>query len=259
MTDQIIDAHIHFDMYKATEQEIILKELHEQNVESLISVSNHLASSKNNLQISLKDNRIKPCFGYHPEQELPTEEELSKLLNFIEENQEYMVAIGEVGLPYYLRQENKNLKSERYIELLEIFISTAAKYNKPIVLHAVYEDVPIALQLLEKYSIQKAHFHWFKGDIKAMEQMAENGYFISFTPDIIYEDEIRSIALKYPIKQIMVETDGPWPFEGSFKNELTQPQMIHKSIKELAKLKQFEIEDVVHVLYENTKSFYCLS
>src|SRR5690606_40734669 len=67
--------------------------------------------------------------------------------------------------------------------------------------------------LLEKYSVKKAHFHWFKGDNKTLQHMAENGYFISFTPDLMYEEEIQTIARNYPLEQVMVETDGPWRSE----------------------------------------------
>lgn len=181
----IIDAHIHLDMYKKKSQQAILNELEKYNVEALISVSYHLASCKDNLSLSQKSSRIMPAFGFHPEQELPSENELADLLLFMEKNQEKMAAVGEVGLPYYLRQEQKDISLEPYIDLLEEMIKHAAAFEKPIVLHAVYDDAPIAVDLLEKHSIKKAHFHWFKGDNKTVQRLIRNGYFISFTPDLL--------------------------------------------------------------------------
>ena len=32
----------------------------------------------------------------------------------------------------------------------------------------------------------------------------------------------------------MVETDGPWPFEGPFRGEETHPHMIHAVIEQIA-------------------------
>ena len=46
--------------------------------------------------------------------------------------------------------------------------------------------------------------------------MADNGWFVSVTPDVAYEAEIQELAARYPIGQLMAETDGPWPFEGKF-------------------------------------------
>jgi len=169
-----------------------------------------------------------------------------------------MVAVGEVGLPYYLRQEDPSLPIEPYQELLEIFIEQADILDKPVILHAVYEDAPIACTMLEKYSIKKAHFHWFKGDEKTIEHMQRNGYFISITPDLLYEKDIQQLVEKYPLRLMMVETDGPWEFEGQFKDELTHPKMIHHIVQKIASIKRLDIKIVYELLFENTKSFYNL-
>lgn len=248
----IIDAHIHFDQYKLEDEQKILSEMDDYKIDYLISVSTDLASAKANLALHEKDTRIKPVFGYHPEQGLPKDRELADLFHFIEKNHTKMVAIGEVGLPYYSEVKNK----DGYIELLEEFFKLAKKLDKPVALHAIYEDAPIVINLLEKYSIKKAHFHWFKGDSVTLQQMEQNGYFISFTPDILYEEDIQSIAKTYPITQIMVETDGPWPFEGPFQGKVTHPNFIHESIPYLAKIKNKENSEIYKILYSNTKSFY---
>lgn len=113
-----------------------------------------------------------------------------------------------MGLPYYSRQEQE-LSLEPYLELLEMFIVRAKKWGKPIVLHAVFEDAKLVCDLLEKHSIRKVHFYWFKGDEKTIERMIRNDYYISVTPDVLYEKEIEELVKKYPLEQMMVETDGP--------------------------------------------------
>lgn len=254
----IIDAHIHLDLYEEKDQELIMKDLDKYKVEALISVSQNLISAKDNLRLSKKNNKIKPAFGFHPEQPLPTDNEFLDLQSFIEKNDDHMIAVGEVGLPYYLRQENPSIPIEPYQELLESFIKQASILDKPIILHAVYEDAPIVCAMLEKYSLKKAHFHWFKGDAKTIEHMQQNGYFISITPDILYEKEIQQLVKSYPLSLMMVETDGPWKFEGPFKGDMTHPKMIHRIIREIAFIKETDVNRVYEVLYENTKQFYNL-
>lgn len=256
MYQQIIDAHIHLDKYHVGDRQIILRELDTYRIEALIAVSRDLTSAKVNLALSKKDKRIKTAFGWHPEQELPTGNELADIRSFIAQYQDAMVAVGEVGLPYYLRRKQPEIPSEPYVEILESFIEMAVQLDKPIVLHAVYEDAPIICNMLEKYNINKAHFHWFKGDKNTIERMKQNGYFISVTPDILYEAEIRQLVRDYPLKQTMVETDGPWPFKGPFAKKLTHPKMMHQTIREIAEIKQMDIIEVYHVLFENTKRFY---
>ena len=90
---------------------------------------------------------------------------------------------------------------------IEKFIELASKYNLPIVLHAVYEDADIVCDLLEKYKVSRAHFHWFKGSDETMKRMMRNGYYISITPDVLHKEKIRKIVSYYPLEYMMVETD----------------------------------------------------
>lgn len=256
MGRKIIDSHIHFDLYHERERRQILQELGEHNVKALISVSNHLQSAKINLQFSRKDNRIKPAFGYHPEQTIPTDNEIADLQRFVQQHHKDMVAIGEVGLPFYLRKDDTRIPLEPYVELLESFIRQAVVLNKPIILHAIYEDAPLVCDLLEKHSVKQAHFHWFKGDQKTVERLKRNGYYISVTPDVLYEGEIQQLVQEYPLSKMMVETDGPWGFEGIFENQMTHPKMIHHSIRKIAELKNVSIDDAYWRMFENTCGFY---
>ncbi|PLS01832.1 TatD family hydrolase [Neobacillus cucumis] len=255
---KMIDAHIHLDQYKNNEIELIVKG--SVSIEAVLSVSNNLESCKRNLELSKKYLHVKPAFGFHPEQSLPTENEFYMLLEWMVEHRDEMSAVGEVGLPYYLRKEQKvsNLQFGQYMELLEEFIVSANKWEKPIVLHAVYEDAPVVCNLLEKHSVSKAHFHWFKGDEKTIKRMIQNGYHISVTPEIVYKEKIQKLVQTYPLEQMMIETDGPWPFEGPFSGKLTTPDMMKHSISMIAKIKNLSETEVSERVFENTKNFYLI-
>jgi TatD DNase family protein len=253
--NKIIDSHIHLDRY--ADQEIAnicsIPEL-----ESLVTVSWDFSSCKKNLFLAESYPKVKPAFGYHPEQALPPEAELADLIGWMEDNKENMIAIGEVGLPYYLKQEQgaSFIGLEPYLELLELFVQKAKEWQLPIILHSIYEDADAVCSLLEKYSIEKAHFHWFKGSALVAERMAANGCFISVTPDILYEGEIQSLVKAYPIGQVMVETDGPWLFEGPFRKKMTSPIMIHRSAAKIAEIKEMALKEVYKLLLTNTRDFY---
>lgn len=253
----IIDAHIHLDHYVKKDRHKILSALNDHQVEALITASFNMESCLENRALSMEDLRVKPAYGFHPEQDIPSQDAIDELFTWMEQHTDEMVAVGEVGLPYYKKIENNGLLDyEPYIKLLERFVESAVKWNKPIVLHAVYEDAALACDLLEKHGVTKAHFHWFKGDQSTMERMIRNGYFISITPDVLYEEEIQQLVQMYPLELLMVETDGPWPFEGPFVNQMTEPKMIHQSIGKIADLKERSEEETEQKLYENTKRFY---
>lgn len=255
---KMIDAHIHLDHYK--EEDIIHVMENSHLIEGLITVSSNLVSCKRNLELSRKYQKVKPAFGYHPEQRLPTRDEQTELFRWMDTHLNEMIAIGEVGLPYYLKREEKVSTEQfgQYIELLENFIQLAKEWERPIVLHAVYEDAEIVCELLEKYSLKNAHFHWFKGNLKTIARMKENRYFISITPEVVYKNNIQQLVQNYPLDLMMIETDGPWTFEGPFLGKITNPNMMSESIRMIAKMKKLSIAEVSARLLQNTESFYRL-
>ena len=258
MAERLIDAHIHLDHYNDDEIASLLTE----DVEALVSVSMNLESCKRNLALAEKFPKVKPTFGYHPEQPLPTEQEFEQLISWMTVHQEKMVAIGEVGLPYFLRAEQQITPQQysQYIELLEVFLKLAKKWDKPIALHAVYSDAPVVCNLLEKHSITRAHFHWFKGDRLTTQRMMKNGYFVSLTPEVVMDDQDNlDLVQIYPIDQIMLESDGPWPYEGPFIGKRTCPVMIKESLKKIAEIKELSMDQASSQIRANTKGFYRLT
>lgn len=257
----LIDAHIHLDSYAEEQQLAILESLSDCGVEAVVSVSMNLDSCRRNLVLARRhESRVKPAFGYHPEQLLPTADEVSSLFDFMETHLDEMAAVGEVGLPYYSRleavTEGKPWDDRPYVDLLEQFIIFAKKFHKPIVLHAVYEDADTACSLLEKHGVTSAHFHWFKGSPETVRRMADAGYFISFTPDLLYEPEIRDLARRYPAAQVMTETDGPWPFDGPFAGQPTHPRMTADVAAAWAEIQGLGLAEARRILYGNARRFY---
>jgi len=252
--NRIIDAHIHLDQYS---EEEIANIQRDESIAALIAVSMDKASSIRNRQLSKNFSFVHPAFGFHPEQPLLKDRDFADLFEWIRLHQQDMIAIGEVGLPHYERQKDpQSYPLEPYLEVLEQFILLAKEVKKPIILHCIYDEAPLALELLEKHSFMEAHFHWFKGSETTLERMKTNGCYISFTPDIVYEEEIQRIAAQYPLQKIMAETDGPWPFEGPFHNHKTMPAMIHHTMEKLSKLKNMPAKQIYNQLLANTKAFY---
>ncbi|GGD68815.1 TatD family hydrolase [Paenibacillus nasutitermitis] len=258
-----IDAHIHVDLYPSGERDAMLKRAFDQGITAVVAVSMHLESCKINRELAMKyPGRLIPAYGFHPEQILPSGSQLEELMGWIRDRNKAgeTFAIGEVGLPYYTRLEAREagrpFDEGPYLQVLDQFAALAAELDRPLVLHAVYEDADKACDILDKHQVRRAHFHWFKGSSATLGRIRAAGFRISVTPDVEYEEEIRQIVKDYPIELMMTETDGPWPFEGTFAGKCTRPEMVREVAAEIALIKGIQEDHAASRLLDNAKEFY---
>lgn len=250
----LFDSHLHLDQLS---DENIQQTLAHSKIIGMLAVSTNLNSAKKLL--NLKQTYPKKLYiaaGFHPEQQLPSLEEQKKLFQWIDEHYSSISAIGEVGLPHYSKRENPNLDYVPYIELLERFILIAKKWDLPLNLHIVHNDVEIALELLQKHKIQRAHFHWFKTDEKSFQKFFSTPYFASLTPDILWNPKTQYVAQHLPLNRLMIETDSPWQHEG-FERAGISEQLL-AVLQKLAELKSLPLHSVQKQILLNTQQFYRL-
>lgn len=241
----MIDAHIHIDQYSDKD----IQDIMAQNIQC-IAVATDLKSCYRLL--ALKNENIHIALGYHPEQ-LIDKNEVEEILRLIDTHHHEIVAIGEVGLPHYLMRQDQSIKLQPYIDILEAFMHKARAYQLPVILHAVYDDARIVMELLREYQIQKAHFHWFKADKEVFEEVLNSDYMVSVTPDILWNVKTRRVAQAFPLHRLMIETDGPWPHEGFEAKEIKM--QLSAIIKEL-ELFYPNAENIESIMTYNTKAFY---
>ncbi|MEG9499979.1 TatD family hydrolase [Mannheimia indoligenes] len=247
----LFDTHIHLDQFSDEEIKQILQQ---PNLEGVLAVATDLGSCERLLALKEQYSNFYIAAGFHPEQTLPSENELEKLFDFIAKNHQKLTACGEVGLPYYLKRENPELDYQPYIDLLERFIVASKRYDLPLNLHIVYEDTEIALKLLARHQIQKAHFHWFKASDEMLEKLLLTPYFVSLTPDILTNPKTQKVAQMFLLERLLIETDAPWQHEGFKPVEITQ-QLV-AVIQKLAEIKQLPEKAVAEQISQNTYSFY---
>lgn len=312
MSAKLADTHIHLEQYDPQQAARMLSEFQDEGGAFVVAVSMNLESARRTEALAIQyPDVVRPTYGFHPEQPLPTPEEEEALFAWMEARAATserigeradaqaereaspaestpetasgvqksaapgllsapsnfaqpprMTAVGEVGLPYYSRLEaserGESLDEDGYVRLLERFVAFAARHDLPIALHAVYEDADTACDLLERYGVERAHFHWFKGSEHTVRRMIASGYRISFTPDLLYEKEIRDLARLYPETLVMSETDGPWPFEGPFAGRDTHPSMTADVCREWAQLRGLDEPAARAILLDNARRFYAL-
>jgi len=237
-----VDTHSHIDEIENLEE--ALEEAASSGVIGIVGVGMTLEGNRFILEkASQHENFVLPAIGLHPW--YLSNADYEACLSFIRENLKRCVALGEVGLDYKTKT-TKALQQEVFQRLLDI----ASEFEKPVIVHARYSHKR-CYEMILKNGIKKAVFHWYSGPLDILEKIVADGYFVSATPALTYSQQHRVCIKEAALENILVETDSPVEYQGL----VSRPVHIHKTLQELAKLKEMDITQVAEKTLKNAENF----
>lgn len=226
--------HCHCHEIPLNELEIYLKNT------LFVCVSDNVESSRITLDLSRKYN-IVPCIGIHPwEINANNLNELDKLIEILIYNN--IVCLGEIGLDRKFRLETYRYQYIVFNKLLHY----AREYSLVLNLHSAgaWREV---YDLVFKYSIDKAYFHWYTGPKQLVNEIVSSGYFIGINPALIIQEKHRELVDIVPLTNILTESDSPYQYRGLNMN----PGLIAESVKYIAERKNTTVDNVVKQINTN--------
>ena len=150
----MIDTHAHIYSEYYDDIDALVNELKSNNVNAVINASTNNKDALEVIELSKKySDFLYPVIGIHPEE--IDNYDLNKIEDLIINNKIY--GIGEIGLDYYYRKDNKDEQKDLFIKQIEL----AIKYNLPIIVHT-RDSIQDCLDILKKYKV-KGIIHCFSG------------------------------------------------------------------------------------------------
>ncbi|WP_227938194.1 TatD family hydrolase [Alkalihalobacillus deserti] len=252
----MIDSHIHLHLYDSGTLDSYIEKWKKAGVRKVVAVSNDLVSSYQTLELQSKyPDFVLASIGFHPELALPLKQDFLEWKSLLRLERKRITAIGEIGLPHYnLDKLPETL--DQHIEVLKHYLYEADVHQLPVALHAVHDKAHIVLSLLQHYKIKNAHFHWLKAPKQVVNQIVNAGYYISLTPEVCYRGRDQLLACNVPLAQLLMETDGPWKYEGIFQNQQTEPPFLLEITRVLANLKNTTEDEIKRQTTLNVKQCY---
>ena len=236
-----IDAHIHLYEFEEKEREILLK-----NKEFIfLAVAEDISSSLLNVRLSLLYENVIPAVGIHPcNIEKARNEDLDKMENIIKETN--IKVLGEIGLDKKFVPET----IDKQRKFFERFLKLAKEYDLSVNLHApdAWREV---FNMLIKYDIKRAYFHWYTGPINMLEDIQSNGYFIGINPAIFLQKKHQEVLEYVSINNIITESDAPYEYRGIYLH----PEKIKEVVNYIAERKKIDSEHLIAKLKENLARF----
>ena len=194
-----------------------------------------------------------PCLGFHPDRPDLDDEEFERVIAQLHEHQARLVALGEVGLPWYSLDGHADAATlmTRGRLRLDHLLDVAVRYDLPVALHAPHGAAVGAFEALKRHGIERAVFHWHKAPAEVTRAIVDAGYLVSVGPEVVYRDRDRELVAAVELESLLVESDGPWPYRGEFEGMASGPWLAGRVAEEVAKIKRLPVDDVKFELSAN--------
>jgi len=240
----LIDTHAHLD--QIDQLSTVLKKAKMKGVISIISVGTNFEANIKTLKIAEKSQDfVYPSIGIHP---LDVGSEDERSLKFVEANIHKCIALGEIGLDFWIKKDKK-----KQVDIFKRQLEIACKNHKPVLVHSrgAWEE---CYKIIKEIEPCKVVFHWYSGPLQILDQIIESGYLISATPAAEYSKHLRQAIRHAPLSSIILETDSPVRYKG----KTSEPSDVITSLKAVSELKCVPLEEIANITTINAKNFFGL-
>lgn len=254
MYKNIFDSHAHYtDKAFNDDRENMLGSLWESGICGVINCGADIESSVFSVELANKYDYIYAACGIHPEEADKIPENYIEILKNLAKN-EKCVAIGEIGLDYYWRQDNK----EKQKELFENQILLSKELDLPIIVHD-REAHGDTLEILKKHK-PKGVLHCFSGSPETAEEILKLGMYIGLGGALTFKNARKAVevAEMLPSDRLLLETDCPYMAPVPFRGKRNYSGYIPYIAEKVAEIKGIDPQTVLDITSENAKKLFDL-
>ena len=239
----MIDTHAHiFSEYYDNIDELITY-LKENNIKYVLNAATNFDNINEVLDLANKyNNFLLPVIGIHPED--INVFDLDKLESIIKNNKVY--AVGEIGLDYHYRRDNKEEQKDIFIKQIEL----AKKYNLPVVVHT-RDSISDVLEILKRNRV-KGVIHCFSGSYEIAKEFIKYGYKLGIGGVLTFKNsKLYEVIEKISLNDIVLETDSPYLTPEPNRGKKNNSYNVYYVAKRLAEIKNVSVEEVINITTRN--------
>lgn len=254
MYKNIFDSHAHYtDKAFNDDRENMLGSLRESGICGVINCGADIESSVFSVELANKYDYIYAACGIHPEEADKIPENYIEIIRNLATN-EKCVAIGEIGLDYYWRQDTK----EKQKELFENQILLSKELDLPIIVHD-REAHGDTLEILKKHK-PKGVLHCFSGSPETAEEILKLGMYIGLGGALTFKNARKAVevAQMLPLDRLLLETDCPYMAPVPFRGKRNYSGYIPYIAEKIAEIKGIDTQTVLDITSENAKKLFDL-
>jgi len=250
----IIDSHCHLDFSAFAEDHPSVISQCEQNGVTDIVVPGVTAATLTNLIsfCSQKTDSLKLHYalGLHPvflgEHKNHHIDQLAELLKTHKP-----VAVGEIGLDFFLKELDKNKQIDLFSKQLELAIS----HQLPVIMHVRKAHDEVINTLKQQNFAEGGIVHAFNGSMQQAHHYIDRGFKLGFGGMLTYQrsTKLHKLAKQLPLSSIVLETDSPDMTVEQHRGERNSPAYLPMILNALSDMREESVETIAETTSNNVK------
>ncbi len=253
---ELVDTHSHLDLEQfADDLDEVLDVSRNAGVTRWINVGFDPDRWGSTLALADRVDGLYPMLGIHPGSvehwSAPTFNQLARLAR-----EQRPVAIGEIGIDLYWRQDNLETQVEAFRAQLDL----ASELGLPAVIHMRDADSAMLETLDTQASLPHIHFHSFDGGDDLRSWVMDHDATIGVGGLVTRKgsENLRQWVSRLDRTRVVLETDSPYLKPRGIRGTRNQPAFMVRTAKVLAELWATNIDTVATTTTRNAERIFNL-
>ena len=276
---EIFDTHAHLcDAAFDDEREAIIADLGTHGVGAFTEIGFDLPSSRAALALAERYPQVYAAVGFHPDHSDHLREEDVETLRKMVENDQKIVAIGEIGLDYHYTREgilrraaasgqepdpeslatadpDPEIQKACFRRMLQL----ARALGLPINVHSREAAQDTYDLIVEEHAYENSGIiHCFGYPVEMAERFVKLGMYVGVGGVVTFKNarKLKEVVERIPIERIVLETDCPYMAPVPKRGTRNDPRNLPYVVEEIAALRQMDPAEVIRITTENAKRVY---
>ena len=251
----LTDTHIHLysEAYE-DDREQLIENAFKQHIERffLPAIDSETTQAMYDLEARYPE-QVFLMMGLHPTH---VKENFEDELKHVEEQlgQRRFYAVGEIGIDLHWDKSTLAIQQEAFRSQIKL----AKKHKLPIVIHCrkAFDEV---FEVLEEEKSDDLYgiFHCFTGNLEQAKRALSYNLKLGIGGVVTFKNGgINKFLDQIPIKDIVLETDGPYLAPSPFRGKRNEPEYLIKVAEKIAEIYQKPIAEIAQITTQNSKDIF---
>lgn len=249
--DFLVDSHCHLNYLNDMGLDIdnVVKEATDNNVKIINNIGTNINDTQKIIDLANNYDNVYATVGHHPEELENGIASVEELLQFT--NDSKIIGIGESGLDYHFRSDNRNDQIKNF----ESHIEVARITHLPLIIHTRDADSDMIDILVNE--IKNGFFsfvlHCFSSSKELAYKALDLDGYISLSGIVTFKNatSLQDIVKNLPKNRLLIETDSPYLAPVPFRGKTNQPKYVKEVALFLSNIFGIDFQEIQSITTSN--------